>query len=426
MIGARDIAVYNSPIAEMPISSPVCPSRACSVLLAICCCLTSSSYATDWTTPAQDLARKIAAARVPGSVAVNLVNRSSLSKGDVDQISRDLQMQLETAGVRTVKPEQATTNVEVSLSENLQSYVWVAEIHRGTADFSVAMVAVPRPITGRIVGESVPMNIRKTLLWSQEERILDLVVLEESSSPLRLAVLSSEDIALYRLGNGTWQQEQVFPIAHSKPWPRDMRGRLILRQGRSLDAYLPGVLCKSSPGTPMSFACLDVEDPWPLSTQFALGGFFTPTRNFFTRVLAPGVGKQITILKFYSAAPIVIPGQTSPWWMFAMIDGTVHLLDGSTEQTQKPNWGSDLAGTKTSCGSGWQILVSGPGGNVGDSIRAYEVADRVPVPVSETVDFAGTVTALWSDDKGTAAIAVSRNAQTGIYEAFRLAVACGQ
>lgn len=426
MISTRDNAVYNSPIAEMSIPSPVCSSRAASLLIVLCLWWTSASHSADWTPPVQELARKIATATGPGAVALNLVNRSSLTAGDVDEINRDLRLQLQAAGVRSGKSEQAATEVEISLSENLQSYVWVAQIHRGAANSSVVMVSAPRPDSGKMVGESAPMSVRKTLLWSQEQRILDLVVLEESSNPVRVAVLNSENLALYRMVNGSWQQEQLLPILHAKPWPRDMRGRLILRQGRSLDVYLPGVLCQSSGTVPMTLACHDSDEPWPLSTQFALGGFFTPARNFFTGVLMPGVGKQTSIAKFYSAAPVLIPGQMSTGWMFAMTDGTVHLLDGTSEQTLRLAWGSDLVSVKTACGSGWQVLAVGSGDNSGDSIRAYEMHDPEPVPVSPAVDFAGGVTALWSDDKGAAAIAVSRNAQTGNYEAFRLAVVCGR
>jgi hypothetical protein len=425
MISPQGNAVYNSPIAEMLIPSPACSSRSCSLLIVLCFCWTAASYATDWTAPARELARKIAVVTGPAAVAINLVNRSSLAKEDMDQIDRDLRLQLEPVGVHAVRPEQAAMDLEISFSENLQNYVWVAEIHRSTGSLSVVLVSTPRSDSATIAGEPAAMTIRKTPVWSQAERILDLVVLEESAIPLRLAVLNPESVTLYKLANGTWQQEQLLSITHSKTWPRDLRGRLILRQGHFLDVYLPGVFCQTSVSPSMNLACRDSDDPWPLSAQFALGGFFTPSRNFFTGVLVPGVGKQTSIAKFYSAAPLPMPGQTSVLWLFAMTDGTLHLLDGGADQTLRVNWGSDLVALKTTCGSGWQILATRPGNQAGDAIRAYEVPDRDPVSVSPAVDFTGAVAALWSDDKGTAAIAVTRNEETETYEAFRLAVACG-
>ncbi|PYX35927.1 MAG: hypothetical protein DMG81_17080 [Acidobacteria bacterium] len=89
-------------------------------------------------------------------------------------------------------------------------------------------------------------------------------------------------------------------------------------------------------------------------------------------------------------------------------------------------WGSDVASVKTPCGSGWQVLATQAGDSLADSVRAYELPDRDPLAVSEAVDFAGGITALWTEAKGGTAVAVSRNSETGNYEAFRLAVACGQ
>jgi hypothetical protein len=423
MTSTRHNAVYNAPIPEMLISLPSFSRLASSLLLALCL-LTATSYASDWAGAEQELARKIAAATGPGAVAVEVVNRSALKQRDSDEISRGLRAQLETLGVRTVKPEQAAATVQISLSENLQSYVWVAEIHQGAGEFSVVLVSAPRVDPATFVREPAGLTIRKIPLWSQEQQILDLAVLEEASGPSRLAILNPDKIAIYKFTDGRWQPERAMPVAHSRPWPRDIRGRFVVRQDHLLDAYLPGVFCQTSNSAPVNLACRESDDPWPLSSEFPLAGFFTPTRNFFTGVLSPGIGKQTSTTKFYSVAPIPRPNYTL--WIFATVDGQVHLLDGVTDQSARLHWGSDLAGVKSSCGSGWQILATRPGDGLADSVRAYEFPDREPVAVSQGVDFAGGVTALWTEAKGTSAIAVSRNAETGNYEAFRLVLACGQ
>lgn len=422
MISRGASAVYNLPIAEMPLPLPACSSRAAFLLFVVSFCWTSPGSATDWTSPAQELARKIAAAAGTGAVSLQVVNRSSLSKADVEDVERDLTAQMGKAGLRVSKADQAGTSIQVSLSENLQNYVWVAEVRREARDPVIVMTITPHLSRPRILGESAPMTIRKELLWSQEERILDVAVLEESPVAVRMAVLGPENVTFYRVINGRGEAEQVLPIVHAKVWPRDLRGRLLVRQGHSMEVFLPGVFCQGST-TPMSLGCRESDDPWPLSTQFALNGFFTPARNFFTGALVPGIGKQTSVGKFYSAAPI--PRQASMVWAFAMIDGTLHLFDGNLEQVQKPDWGSDIAGVKTACGTGWQILATGSGDGPGDSIRAYEMPDREAVPVSPAVDFMGNVTALWSDE-ATSAIAVARNRQTGTYEAFRLAISCNR
>jgi hypothetical protein len=203
-----------------------------------------------------------------------------------------------------------------------------------------------------------------------------------------------------------------------------MRGRLIPRQDHLVDIYLPGMFCQSANSPSLSLVCHPSDDPWPLSEQFVLGGFYAATRNYFTGVLSPGLGKQTSTAKFYSVAPIPRPAYTL--WIFAGVDGTVRLLDGITEQNARLNWGSDLASIKSACGSGWQVLATRPGDNSTDSVRAFEFPDRDPVAVSPALEFSGGITALWTEAKGGSAIAVSRNAETENYEAFRLAVACGQ
>ena len=78
------------------------------------------------------------------------------------------------------------------------------------------------------------------------------------------------------------------------------------------------------------------------------------------------------------------------------------------------------------CGLGWQVLVAGNVDNAGETVRAFEIADREPVAVSQPAEFSGGITALWTDSDGTGAIAVSQNSETRRYEAYRLSITCGQ
>jgi hypothetical protein len=48
------------------------------------------------------------------------------------------------------------------------------------------------------------------------------------------------------------------------------------------------------------------------------------------------------------------------------------------------------------------------------------------VAVSQSVEFVGKITALWTDSDGSGAIAVSQLAETGKYEADQLSITCGQ
>jgi hypothetical protein len=416
--------------------------------------LAMAARGVDWNGPEQQLAKKIVAVTGPGAVVLTVENRSSVSKRDSDIIQDGLRSALQGLGVRFVKEESATT-VAITLSENSTSYVWVAQIRRpageSVGDAAVVMVAAGRAEGQATARESVPLSLRKVSLWTQDDPILDVAALEENATPMRIAVLDAEKVAVYRLQAGKWQPEQTLGLVHARPWPRDLRGRLIMARDHLLDVYLPGVVCRIAAGTPLTMNCREADDPWPLipmalsggtfsvfsSSVFPsagspsvaippLGAFYAPTRNFFTGGLTPGVGKLTTVPKFYSAA--FLPREKYLLWLFAGTDNRVHMVDGMSDQATKLNWGSDLATVKTACGAGWQVLATTSEDGAASSVRAYEFPDRDPIAVSAALDFpgAGTITALWTEAKADTAIAVVRNRETGSYEAFRLAVACSQ
>jgi len=241
-----------------------------------------------------------------------------------------------------------------------------------------------------------------------------------------MIVLEGERIALYRSQNSPWQQEQVLPVVHVRPWPRDLRGRLILRKDHLFDAYLPGVYCRSTATAPLTVSCDDSDDPWPLTgNPGELNAFFSAARNFFTGALSPGIQKQTIAPAFYSAAPL--PRDRYTLWAFAAVDGQVHFLDGVGDQVfAQLGWGSDIASVRSGCGPGWQVLATSNESGPSEQVKAFEVADREPNLVSAPVQFNGGITALWTDADSTSVTAVSRSPETGKYEAYRLTIDCHQ
>jgi hypothetical protein len=419
---ANHLAVYNSRNPDMPIA-PSRFSRASASLLLLLLCIPAWG-ATDWRTPERQLAEKIAAITGPGTVALQVTNRSSLSRTESDAIRRGLLTELASLGVRFVNPDQAAATVQISLSQDLQNYVWIAEIHQSTNESSVVMVSIPRSGNPSVGPELSALTLRKSLLWTQDTRILDATVVP--ASPQHLIVLDSENVTLYKFQDSKWQPEQTLQLSHQHPWPRDLRGRLLLRKDHLFDAYLPGVYCRSAATAPLTMSCFESDDPWPLGTeQFPLSGFFAHTRNFFTGALAPGIAKQTTAPAFYSAA--FLPRDKYTLWIFATVDGQLHMLDGVSDQSAgKLAWGSDITSVHSGCGSGWQILATGAADNGADTVRAFEIADREPAAATAPIDFSGEVTALWTESDGINAVAVSRDAETGKHAAYRLTVTCGQ
>ncbi len=416
------LAAYNSRIPNM--LTPL-PSRSAGcVLFVLALLLAAPAHAQNWAAAEEQLAGKIVSATGPKTTALEVLNRSSLSAATTEDIRRNLLTQLAVLGARFVPTEQAAATVRVSLSEDLQSYVWIAEIRQGTNPPSIVMVSLPRSAPLAVEPEAVAVVLRRIPLWSQPERILDVAVID--GNPARMLVLDVNNVTSYRLQDNHWLTEQSFPIVHSRPWPRDPRGRLVRGKDNLFDVYLPGVHCRSSAGTPPAMACYDSDDSWPIGTDLSsLNASFTSTRNFFNGALSPGVGKQTTAPAFYSAA--AVPRGQTVSWLLAAVDGQVHLLDGSTDQVvDKLGWGSDIANVHSGCGSGWQVLTTTAGDSRNDSVRVFEMAGREPVTAGSPLDVNGAITALWTESSGSGAVGVAHNFESGRYEAFRLILTCGR
>ena len=425
MDSAINRPVYNSPILKMLSSVLRLPASSICVLAILL--FAPHVFATDWSGPEQQLASKITSSTGPGAFAINVVNRSSLSPSRAEEIRRGLLADLATLGVRATSAEAAAGTVNITLSEGLQNYVWVAEIHQGSNEAQVQIVFLPRPDAVPTDHATFPMTIHKTLLWTDDSRILDVALF--SANPQQMIVLGAESINLYQFQQGRWQRQQSLAISHAHPWPRDLRGRLALRKDHLFDAYLPGVFCRSTTAAPLAVNCYETDDPWPLGPAgtdvVTESAFFASTRNFFTGAISPGIGKQTTTQPFYTTA--LVPRDKYALWVIDGVDGQIHLLDGITDRTTgKLDWGSDIANVHSGCGRGWQILVTGNSDAPGDTVKAFEIPDREFVVVSQPLEFAGKITALWTNSDGSGAIAISQNGETGKYEANQLSITCGQ
>ena len=251
----------------------------------------------------------------------------------------------------------------------------------------------------------------------------------------RLVVLEPEQILTYErnpaaLGASPWIADQTFPIAHTRPYPRDLRGELVAATDHAFDAWLPGVHCRSGEaaagvGTALSVTCADSDDPWPIGGPIALNqsAFYNDLRDNFTGVLAPGVGMDLP--PFYEAGDL--PHETGSSMLLTLVDGRVLLLDGNALKpiTGANDWGSDFAVLRSGCGSGAQVLVSGSGAAAaGDSLRAWEISGREAIPVSAPVSVDGVVTAITPSTDGTTATVIVRRDAPLRYEVWNGSALC--
>jgi hypothetical protein len=309
---------------------------------------------------------------------VTVRNISSLSPEEAARAQPALSRALQRR-VREPKP----VDVAVTISENLRGYILVAEIRREN-DPAVEMVEFrPAPPAAPM---RPPVSIESKIIWEQDFPILDVALAGE-----QMLVLDTAGVSLYNRNAGKWERIAAAPIPVNL---RDPRGRMEV-SGEALTIHVPGSTCSGSAKLAASIRCED-------------GGRFKAGAN--TLVASQG--------ESFSSAEV--GGDT----LVAELDGRTHVYDAARmPQGVFDGWGSDfvmLAG----CGGKHVLATSAVDQHSADAITLYDLVNRAPVRVSDPLEFAGPVTALWP--AGDGALAVVRNLATGKYAAYNLALNCGR
>lgn len=344
---------------------------------------------------AGELARRILAQAERQAISLEVRNASSLAPAEVTRVRQALVRELPSGAA----PGQSAA-VTVTLSENVQGYVWIAELLRGEKR-EVIILSVARAPAPRV---EPPLSLERQFLAEEAEPILDAAVLGDT-----LLVLEPARLWLYGRASRGWERAQSLEIPQAKVWPRDVRGRL-QEQAASFRAWLPGLLCTGTLQPSPALQCAESAAPWPVEPG---GSVLASGRNYF---LADGLPP------FFSSA------RAGDALLIAGADGGIRVYAG---QTQAPGaisgWGSDLAAVETRCGGGRQVLAT-HGGESGeaDSVQAFEITDGQPAAASAPVEFSGPVTALWTAPGNDGAVAVVRDLKKGTYAAYRLSISCSR
>jgi hypothetical protein len=315
----------------------------------------AATAADDLNSAARELAKRTAAAG-GGPVAVSWRNLASVAPDAVAQAKAAFD-----AIVRTSEG----TDAQITISENATSGLLVEEF-RGQvwiATFRRAAAALP--------GSAA---IETRLLWEQEEPILDVATLDDG-----FLVLTPSGV----LQTSTKQRARITP---SKPWPRDLRGRLRV-DGAAVQVTLPGITCSGTWSPELTLHCVPGSD-------------LVAGRNYFSEKAPP----------FYAAAT------ADNWTLLALTDGTTGIFNASFERVGTINgWGSDIAAGSARCGGAPVVLATRPGEGR-DAIQAYAIVNRTAKAIGQPVEFAGAVTALWPG------VAIVKN---GSYRAYAISIVCG-
>jgi alpha-D-ribose 1-methylphosphonate 5-triphosphate synthase subunit PhnG len=322
-----------------------------------------------WNDAVRRLAERIVTIATPlREVTLDVRNMSALRASEVVDVRRALESELARLQVRIVQTGSAAAEpaakVQLTFSEGVEGYVWIAEIRRDDAQ-QTAIVTAPRQPDSFTDRARNPLVLSRRLIWEQKDEILDFALVLPSLAGVAstLVILEPERLAFYGDKEGNWQLERTIPIVHSAPWPRDLRGRIDLTAAK---AVLPGVICAGDFQYPETVQC--AGDPTAKVSVLTSG-------DMRARMQALGV-EDFVVLQ---------PG----------------------------------------CTAGFTVLGTGPGDwTQVDCVQAYEMAGEIEAS-GLPVQFPGPVLALWPTEDGRSARVISMELQTGMYEASIVSVSCG-
>ena len=317
-----------------------------------------------WNDGVKALAEKIVAAVKPSrAVSLEFKNISSLGASEVEAVRAGLEKELQADGLRIVPGE---ADVEVTLSENSDGYVWVAEAHRDTKredPSRVAIVSVSKSATPPTGGTTESLALSKRLVWHQPTEFLDFLIAERPTTVMSstLIILEPDRLVYYRSTTQQWQLQQAIPFPHTGHRNRDFQGRINTSFQK---AWGPGGECSGDLGDPTTMKC----------------------------------SPKITILAG-AHVDVKIPGHET--------------------------YQSELLSER--CGDKSVALVSGNGDwTQPDSLQGYLFSDVVnpdAVPSGGPIGFDGPVMSVQGDDRESVRVIV-RNLKTGNYEGYVVTATC--
>jgi hypothetical protein len=320
---------------------------------------------------AKEMARKIVAALPTRENAqYEIRNASSLKPDDIARIEQALDAELQVLGLHVAPSGGAAAAVVITLSENWNELVWTASIRLGEESHAILM-AVPQPVGGGAASTAMPVTLRAEKFWDGPQRILDAGLISYSSAQSWLVLLLPDGLLIQNIQDGSTGKVDVPP------------GTTASRE-------------------PMGSIGFDDGGNW---IWFSL---WTPPSMRICKV-------DLESHKILECLP---ENNRPPDARFPM------MIDGAPAGPPPPGKGLELA-IPAVCGGTSQFLASGNRDDTEpDSLQAFESGPNGPVAISAEQYFPGPIVALHTAP--VAPRAIVRNVTTGNYEAYRVAISCGQ
>ena len=381
-----------------------------------------------WEQPAAALAAQLAGILGPAQAQLTIRNISSISNNDVAPIRKLIEQDLRTHGV-TISGAESANAIHITLSESVQQRVWVAEVIEGDQT-QVTMVDLPLAKTQQ-AQTAGGVTLRREQILVSDEPILAALDIAGA-----LIVMEPQQVAIYANTAAGWQPQERVGVPQRLPLARDARGVLLpTADGVGFEGFLAGVACAgAAPATGQggnwNVQCHASDDPWTIvgvpsqesGSGSAFKAFYNASRDYFSGVVTPNPGADLPA--FYSAA-LLPRAAGSAALLITSIDGKVRLVENNTLATVAGtrDWGSDVAVLRSGCMTGTQVIASGSGEAVSDSLRAYDVPALEAVPASAPLAMEGTITAMWAAPDGKSVMAVVRKTANN-YEVDRVTALC--
>ena len=337
------------------------------------------------------------AARIVGAIAP--ATQISLTAGADVTVPPGLSEHLRALGIGVVGAADGVPSARVTCLDNLRERVCTAEIAGGRLDAVVVTRAHERP---RPAGPLVGLEMRPVI--SSDGPILDIVRRDDD-----LFVLTPTEVLRYeRRDEREWRPEAAGQVRSTRPWPRDLRGRLHVVAGR-VEAFLPGISC-SGPADSLALTCGEANASWPLTVD---GAGMDPSRNYFT--LPNGAS-------YFGFARL--SGDGGAPWIAATRDRRIVLLTEDLQEVATAVSGVEVAALRVPCLTG-SVVVASPDAR-GDTVTLFQAVVQRLAPAAAPLPLPGELMALWPAASNDVVTAVTRERETGRYVAHELTASCSR
>jgi hypothetical protein len=385
-----------------------------------------------WSNAAHTLAEKIAEDVTPAHT-LTIVDVKDITAGapiGLARLRQAVQSEIVSEGGRLVTsppgslPAAADAQVQITVSHDATGYLLVAGIVLGgSTQAATAAVAATQVAPGPPAPAPV---LQRKIVWQQAEPFNDFAEGSPDSDHTLWYILEPDRLVAYEFTGNSQILQDARPFSRLYT-SRDSRGRLDLTDATHVTAWIAAARCDGTWNPGFSLNCVpNVGQLWPMGTA---SWTYDPTHNYFSGAVTLSTNLVVHYPPFYSAAfSSGSSGGSASRWIFAGLDGQSQLFAGSAQPAATfSGWGSDIVSIASACGPSWQVLVTGPGDwTEPDRIQLYEISDQAAIAVGEPLRFPGPILSLWPSADGLSARVVSRNLQTGTYEASIVSVSCSQ